>query len=64
VIVLRLVELIIRYNFGDDRFLPDLLIVKLLNHMTSNLLLLLGVIEYRGAILVPTSAPWRSYVLG
>ncbi len=47
VIILRLVELSIRYNFGDDRFLPDFRIVELLNHLTCNLLLLWVVIEYR-----------------
>src|SRR5881296_2347853 len=45
-IILSLVELAVRYNLGDDRFLPDFRLVKLLNYLASNLLLLRVVIEY------------------
>src|SRR5260370_37611938 len=50
-IIFRLEELAICHNLGDYPSLPDFGFVKLLNHLTSSLILIWIVIEYRRAIL-------------
>src|SRR5205807_8363581 len=51
VIILRFVEVAIRYHLGDDRFLPDFRLVELLNNLTGNLFLFWVVIKYSRAVL-------------
>ncbi len=46
-IILSFVELPVRHNLGNNRLLPDLRLVELLNHLASNLFLLRVMIEYR-----------------
>ena len=51
VIILRFVEVAIRYYLGDDRFLPDFRLVELLDNLTGNLFLFWVVIKYSRAVL-------------
>src|SRR5437660_9614317 len=51
-IILRFVEVAIRYHLSDDRFVPDFRLVELLDNLTGNLFLVRVVIKYILAVLV------------
>src|SRR5438876_4579343 len=66
-IILRLVKLPIGHNLGNDRFLPDLRLVKLVNNLTGNLFLFRDVIKHSRAVLgshIASLAIVRSRVVG
>src|SRR5438552_15836924 len=50
VIILSFVELAVRHDVGNNRLLPDLRLVELLNHLATNLFLLRVMMYYLWAI--------------